>query len=342
MATLCIEGVPPESQIGLDLHSWKSGPYFRGLRAITPGLHCLHLTIAGYITTKYAVWLGLKHDQTVAYKWDKVAENLVEIDTTYAVSGKGISPAFLMECPSEEDRDWISITSHLTSLMNMVPLGKVVTSTTSSNTDTSNSDLQKIGSSITDPDELEFQFIPIDLKRSWPAGSTDQQITRHALDKTWLLKDVINRAGSEDKLLSQFEFCFLGILLYSSVSCFEQWNTILIMCCTTKLALLELAPYFTTFLALLQAQMQQVSRDLYDDIFTLTLPRQLNALQRNMRDLDEEVPLQVKENLEILLDFLNREFGADEDHVQQQLLFPLDDRDEVDEEDDEKPVVVEL
>lgn len=344
MATICIEAIPTASHIGLDLHSWQSGPNFRGLRNVPAGLHCLHITIASIVTVKFAVWLSLKSGETIAYKWDKVTESLLQMDHTYALSGTGTSEMFLIECPHEDDREWATITSHLDTdaIAKMVPLGRCVTSTTSSNTDTSGEDLNHLGSTLSKHDEIEFQFLEIDLKRSWPAGAIGRQITEYSLDKSWLLKDIIQRAGSPNMLLNQFEFCFVGVLLYSSVTCFDQWNIILSVCCTAKAALVELSSFMSTLLAVLEAQMQQVSHELYGDIFSLTLPRHLNRLQSNIEECESGITDSLKDNLEVLLDHLSREFGAEQDDGQQHDIYGTGNSADEDKEDDEKPVIVVL
>lgn len=97
--------------------------------------------------------------------------------------------------------------------------------------------------------------------------------------------------------------------------------------------------------------MKQVPSDLYADIFSLTIPRHMNMIQKNLNevkftasnttDLAQELG-RLEESLTVLMDFLQREFGVDEDHVQQQAIYPVDDRDDESEDDEDKPVVVDL
>lgn len=256
MATICLEGIPPGSQIGLDLHSWQSGPRFRGLRGVPAGLHCLHLTIAEIVTTKYALWLDLVDGDTLAFKWDRGRETLEEIEASYDLSTKDTTAfaVFLIQCPAEEDRDWASITQRITPelIAEIIPLRQLLTSSTSSNTDPSSSDLDGL-QRISDLDEEpEFKFCAVDLKRSWPKGAVGREVTEMALDKTWLLQDTLRRIGGENKFLGQFEFCFISVLLYSSFAAFEQWNQLSKLTTTAKTAVTKLPSFFCTFLALLQ------------------------------------------------------------------------------------------
>ena len=94
--------------------------------------------------------------------------------------------------------------------------------------------------------------------------------------------------------------------------------------------------------------MQQVSTDLFDDIFTLTVPRHLRLFRNNFLEIEEDGKREdirsIHEEMEILMDFLAREFGTDDDHLQQQAIYPLDDTQEdrtLFEDDDEGPTIVE-
>lgn len=96
-----------------------------------------------------------------------------------------------------------------------------------------------------------------------------------------------------------------------------------------------------------QVQMQQVSADLFADIFTLTVPRHLNLLKQGMRELSEDtgsnLNAELDENLEVLTQFMSSEFTIDEDHVHLQAVYPTDDtNDDEEDEGDDAPVIVEL
>lgn len=55
--------------------------------------------------------------------------------------------------------------------------------------------------------EKQLHFAKYDLKRSWAAGATGEEITRDARDKSWLLGHVVQtQLGGRAYLLSQFQF----------------------------------------------------------------------------------------------------------------------------------------
>ncbi|CCG84371.1 protein of unknown function [Taphrina deformans PYCC 5710] len=353
MSSVYIENVPNGSQVGIDLLSWTTGPNFRGIREIPRGLHCLHITINGIMVTKFATWFQAGPSLVLAYKWDRTTEALVSLDTGYITSGHGINPMFLLDGSGERDSNWERNSGHLSLevVQSIVPLGAVVVSTTSSNTDASHSDLKNLESTADYADEIEFRFLPIDLKRSWKPGSLGRDITRMSLDKSWLLEDSISRAGGEASFLGQFEFCFLSVLLFTSITAFEQWNIMLRLVCSCRATIPKMQAFYTAFLNLLQAQIEQVPEELYADIFELTLPRSLYALKSNLADISEDDPdaisSKVRDNLDSLIAHHVRNAELEDDHAQLQAVYPSDEagyeaRKDESEDDDEAPVVVEL
>lgn len=87
--------------------------------------------------------------------------------------------------------------------------------------------------------------------------------------------------------------------------------------------------------------MQQISTELWTEIFSLTVPRNLVCLQASLNELDTAKTSKVIESFEVLQEYLSSEFGMEEDHAQQQAIYPADELSDNDIEDDERPVVVE-
>lgn len=350
MSVLVLRDIPAGSQVGLDLHNWQTGPNFQGLRDVLDGIHCLHVTIKDVTTTKFAVWLDIGKNPVPAFRWDR--KNAIMCRLEQSVEPQQVNPMLLVGFPAEVDHSWTALTSHICTdvISSILPLDNVLTSTTSSNIDASDENLPTLsGNSHDASTELTFCFPRIDLKRSWPVGAIGRDITEMSLDKSWLLQDVVRRLGADSALLGQFQVCFLCVLLFTSISAFDQWHVLLRLFCGSKLAICKHGKLYASFLAVLQAQLQQVSSDLYSDIFSLTVPRQVSLCLRSIAELSEDgssqIPKEVRENLEVLQETLHQEFGADDlEHAQQQATYPIDDADHQseDEDDDEAPVIVKL
>ncbi len=188
----------------------------------------------------------------MSYRWDQARE-VLEASKTYLESSADQDRLFLLECPADND-DWESMTSEISTevLSRCIPLGELVSSVTSSTVDSARKELANMHSSLLYPEEVEFKFTEIDLKRSWPEGSIGPEITKHSLDKSWTLDQTINKAGSESDLLGEFELCFANLLLFSSVTSLEQYNLILRTVCLSKTALSQRASFCSRILVVLQ------------------------------------------------------------------------------------------
>jgi A1 cistron-splicing factor AAR2 len=252
MSIIRLQNIPPGSQVGLDLHSWQSGPNFRGIRDVPEGLHCLHVTIANVSLTKYAVWLSTCPGQSASYAWQAIEQSLIRQDSPNDLHlGEEM---FFVSCPSEPDKQYTAISRHLNAdtVRRFVPLGTVVTSTSTSNTETLAEELKKLDASLSaSAADRILQFTTVDLKRSWRPGAVGRELTEQSLDKSWLLRSTIQCCGSQAGFLAEFEFCFLSVLLYGSLAACDQYNILLLLVANAKSALLTEQAFFEDFLALL-------------------------------------------------------------------------------------------
>ncbi|ORY81556.1 A1 cistron-splicing factor [Protomyces lactucae-debilis] len=346
MTLIRLENIPPGSHVGLDLHSWQSGPNFRGIKDVPEGIHCLHVTIADVSLTKYAVWLDIKTSVTTAFAWRSAEQKFVKTSSNQSMGPN--EEMFFVACPPEPDRHFEALSKHLgaDTVSRFVKLESVLTSTSTSNVDPFADELKRIDTTvITGSGEYALTFTPIDLKRSWRPGAIGRELTDQSLDKSWLLHDTLSRCSGADGFLAEFEFCTLSVLLYGSLAACDHFNTMLLLVANSKTALLTNPAFFEGILDLLHLQMQQVPEDLFADFFALNVPQQVAVMQRNVKELmvgNGTSRLQgISENIEILLDFLHREFNVE--HVTEQAVYPGDeDADSSESEpDDEKPVVVE-
>ncbi|CAM9741404.1 unnamed protein product [Ectocarpus sp. 6 AP-2014] len=72
-------GVPPGVEFGIDLNSYKTGPQFKGVKMIPPGLHFAHFgTGEG---EKQGIFFRSSAGSVAATQWDTSAEDLVDAQT---------------------------------------------------------------------------------------------------------------------------------------------------------------------------------------------------------------------------------------------------------------------
>ena len=115
-----------------------------------------------------------------------------------------------------------------------------------------------------------IDFVPINLKSSFPPNATPLDRTRYSLDKSYLLQTLLTlekRFKKDSDILGEFQLCFLMFLLGQVYDGFEQWKTILSLFCHVgagegigKRPLL-----FTQFLECLMMQLKVFPSDFFQD-----------------------------------------------------------------------------
>ncbi|CAM9928804.1 unnamed protein product [Ectocarpus fasciculatus] len=114
-------GVPPGVEFGIDLKSYKTGPQFKGVKMIPPGLHFAHFgTGEG---EKQGIFFRSSAGSVAATQWDTSAEDLVDAQTCLPVGAvralresvlrlemdKSLGPH-----PFEQQAAWLNLTNCVT------------------------------------------------------------------------------------------------------------------------------------------------------------------------------------------------------------------------------------
>lgn len=112
--------------------------------------------------------------------------------------------------------------------------------------------------------EKDLNFLPIDLKKTWREGAVGRERTDAARDKSWYLRNLMERAAGSTgdisvgaaQLLGELQLCFLMVLTLANWSCLQQWKRILSLLLSCQQALVEVEDYFVTVVKVLRAQLQ--------------------------------------------------------------------------------------
>lgn len=184
--------------------------------------------------------------------------------------------------------------------------------------------------SLSGTQEIEFSFLPIDLKRTWREGAIGRERTEAAQDRTWALGDLIRRySGTNDdderqgegQVLGELQFTFLVALTLLNFSCLQQWKRLLELILTSQSAIVSRGSFICDVLRLLLLQLQRCE-DLEGGLFALDAADEggkfLRAwLGRFTRSVDELALLEpdsaqvtaVKTELQRLERWVDEEFG---------------------------------
>ena len=156
---------------------------------------------------------------------------------------------------------------------------------------------------------------------------TSQFITQYHLDSTLRLEQSYVGESGRDRLLGEFQFAFITLIIGHVYECFEHWRNILILVCSADAGLVKYPGFFVQFALILEHQLDQVSGDIFEDI------TQTDNLIRHYVDIFIQnvqqtpgIDRKLASNVTRLRGVLENKLGW---------IFEL-------EPDDERPVIVEL
>ncbi|ODM17557.1 hypothetical protein SI65_07232 [Aspergillus cristatus] len=114
--------------------------------------------------------------------------------------------------------------------------------------------------------EVEFSFLPIELRKTWREGAVGRERTEAAQDRSWALGDLIKQytptdstddSEGESQILGELQFTFLMALTLLNFSCLQQWKRLLELILTCRAAIAEREPFMCDVLRLLLLQLQR-------------------------------------------------------------------------------------
>lgn len=384
--------LPPKALAGIDLLSFTTSPRFHGVKNVPPGLHFVFTASNATLSIRHGAWFyvspGSGSPQVFVKKWDDKTEDLVA-ETSQAevlrwkanlgsIWKDNLTPyrqtvqegdSGAEESWSEESTDWAQLTSRITpTLLSRIcglnPDHWSLTSASSATQDVEQIPGLEASSSILHP-EKELRFLPIDLKRTWREGATGRERTEAAQDRSWFLGDLVSnhcqasdKRGRELEILGELQFAFLMVLTLNNNSCLEQWQRLLQLLFTCRLAIKERASLYLELLTILKTQLAHCG-DVDASLFDMHengggfLKPLLKKFRTSLGDFDGEWKADLADKLKDLQEYLHKEFGweVDDSYVKRGVL-ELEDGEQVDmdvngaDEDDElgdyAPVVVEL
>jgi A1 cistron-splicing factor AAR2 len=180
------------------------------------------------------------------------------------------------------------------------------------------------GEGAREDDEPALNFLPVDLRRTWPRDATGRARTDAARDRSWALNALVARHlaadGAEDALLGELQFAFVGALALDNHSCLEQWKRLARLLLTCRAAVAARPRLFAGFLRALRLQLGHARRaaeagGLFDaaELATGLLRDLLRRFRRGLDDVGGPGAADVAGELDGLHDFLRAELQLDVD-----------------------------
>ncbi|KAI9476982.1 hypothetical protein LPJ78_004741 [Coemansia sp. RSA 989] len=264
-ACLVILNAPVGIEFGIDLDTWKTGPLFKGIKMIPPGIHYVHYSVfnsEGQPGMRSGFFHNFQSQQLIAKQWssrNEELEDLSEQDVRCIQLNIRDLDGNLGAYQMATYPRWQQLTRHITSrlLDQVLPAhGGWFSSATGSVYEDEEmdrvhrrleqqiqsgklEDSQEIRQIIDNEkqtrDRLEsayrqdrFGFTHIDIKRSFPKSASVEEIRRYSQDKSWLLTKLYETQWhSHARLLGEFELAFLVILVGQNFTGLEHWKRLL-------------------------------------------------------------------------------------------------------------------
>jgi len=119
-SSMVLLNVPAGTEIGIDMHSWRVGPNFKGIKLIPPGLHFIYYSAVskeGEMAPRTGFFQMLKPKEIMVRSYNSQNEELVEeseeqserVRSNIRELDRYLGPYDLSSC-----KKWFSLTQHLT------------------------------------------------------------------------------------------------------------------------------------------------------------------------------------------------------------------------------------
>lgn len=280
-ATLLLLDVPQNTLIGIDTQMFSSGPNFKGVKMIPPGVHFIYYSSSNREGNEFAPIVGFFIDaspsEVIVKKWDPKEERFVKLseeeEERYAQSVKKLEfDRQLGPYALDQYGDWKRLSNFITksTIERIEPIGGDITIMSESEMveNVHKTAMEKVlaeqlkSSKFSKPDKKSpskgcyYTSIPRVVKLK---GASGQDLTNMNLDKTQLLETILTKqyGGSEDSLLGELQFAFIAFLMGQSLEAFLQWKLLvsLLLGCT-EAPLQTRTQLFTKFIRAIYYQLK--------------------------------------------------------------------------------------
>ncbi|XP_018333929.1 protein AAR2 homolog [Agrilus planipennis] len=111
----------------------------------------------------------------------------------------------------------------------------------------------------------ELRFTPFPSK-VFPEGCTPSEITKHCLDLTYTLENMLTSYDEPSEIIGELQFCYVCFLVGHSLEAFEQWKKLVGLLCSCETAIKKYRQVFDLFVTVLEAQLREIPEEFLADI----------------------------------------------------------------------------
>ncbi|CAG8676543.1 2159_t:CDS:2 [Cetraspora pellucida] len=353
-AFLLFLNAPEGLEFGIDYNSWQTGPRFKGVKLIPPGLHFVYYSTSdksGTSGLRSGFFKFYESKEVVIKYWDPQIEDVKKDDETDSEQIEHLKldmrefDPFLGTyplTPSTDWKKWVNLTNYITYPL----ISRILPN---------EGKMNNVSSSTVDEDELlnikgssKFQediilFTKFDLKKSWRTGAVGEEITKYSQDKSWLLCELLTSIYKNGKfyvcqaILGELQLSFVCLLIGQNFAGFTQWKNLVQLVCLCKESINTYSTtLFSEFLDVLNLQLEECPPDFFRDVIS-----EDNFLSHVLKILGKTISDLPTQSSSTELKLLRRRFNKFRGFLGQQFRLELS-IDDDEEEGEYAPVVVEL
>ncbi|KAH8556016.1 A1 cistron-splicing factor [Umbelopsis sp. PMI_123] len=313
-AILLFLDAPENLEFGIDYNAWSTGPLFKGVKLIPPGLHFVFYSSTskeGIPGMRTGFFKFFEAGEIVVRKWSNHTEDLLdesEMDTEQVERYKQDIKSFDRNlgpyplAPPTNWQRWLNLTNHITkSLLHRIFPNNGIISHLPSKSNNSLPNLleemdRRMGRQVVEKEE-GVEFTTFDPRQSFPPGASGSEITKWSLDKTWLTKELLKEVFNSDYhyMLGELQLAFVATLLGQNFTSFNQWKKLIQLLCSCQELVKESPQLFRDFLDVLKKQMNECPQDFFYDILSENdfLSKQFKTFSRNIPSSNKELQQQL-------------------------------------------------
>lgn len=350
-AILVIEQLPVGSEFGIDLAAFTIGHKFKGVKMIPPGVHFVFAATTDKSNTHCGPRSGFFYEfgvkEMLIKRWSAKEEDFddyqpdEEHQHRYLANLRDLDP-YLAPYRYSTYNTFLNLTNKLTPTLvkNLMPRCNRVRSVPYLVRDASKGSqiisrtrrmLRNEGRPPTEEDLLpdlkpaedtliRFTKIP-KYHFDFEQKIANDLITQYHLDSTMKLENAFKDEEGRERLLGEFQFAFITLILCHVYDCFKQWRQILSLVCMADSAINKYPSFFKSFAEILCTQLDQIPEDLFEDITDLNnLVRcRLDTFFRNVNECqnaNEDLANQVQQLRKLAEDKFGWQFELEQDDEQ--------------------------
>ena len=275
---------------------------------IPPGIHFIYYSVSdkhGNVGIRNGFYYNFKSKEILLKKWDKQSEVIdTKVPTNDEIErvclNKKDLDRYLAPYPFDEYKKWVSLSNSLNEhmLSNLLPLNGIITSETAligqkfkkSRTDDITmreekeeeevkSNLFQIPKNLKDAEsqlpimsenqEAKIRFTKI-IHHKFPQGSNASQITKHAIDMSYNLEQLLSLSfdSKYENLLCELQFSFICFLIGYIYDGFEHWKQLMNLLCNSEAIIKKMPNLYLNLIQILYFQLKEIPEDFFVDIIT--------------------------------------------------------------------------